>query len=363
VKRRLASCCALLALALASPALGASSPAVANGAATGTVTALSGSSFTIQTAGPRVGVVNAMTRAAIGITNHSYPYVWAGGHAQAGIASTGTKGRHKGFDCSGSVAAVLAGAGIWPAGSGVPNDAGIIGTLRRQGLIAPGVGTGPVEVTLYDHPGVHIFMNIDGRFFGTSDGAGGGNPHGGAGWLDDGAPDAASRAYRAYHFLPSVLHSSTNAGHIVSFQLGALSTPPVIELGDRVQVNYAESRAGSLFATSIAYPGSTTTTGTVSSIAADGSSFTLQTSAGQTLTLALPNPDIAQGLGVGDTVQVVYTTSGGTSTARVVTVTATAPAPPGGDSTGSSGPTGNGVDNGGYQGGGYPGDGSPGGGY
>ena len=37
-------------------------------------------------------------------------------------------------------------------------------------MIAPGVGKGPLEVTLWDHPTVHIFMNIDGRFFGTSDG-------------------------------------------------------------------------------------------------------------------------------------------------------------------------------------------------
>jgi hypothetical protein len=301
-----------------------------------------------------VGVVNAMTRTANGITNHNYPYVWAGGHSQAGIASKGTKGRRVGFDCSGSVAAVLAGAGIWPAGSGVPNDAGVVATLRREGVIAPGVGTGPVEVTLYDRPGVHIFMNIDGRFFGTSDGGGGGNRHGGAGWLDDGAPDASRRAYKPYHFLPSVLRSSTNAGHIASFQLGALSVPPVIEIGDNVQVTYTENRAGSLLATAIAYPGSSTATGTVGSIADDGTSFIIQTSAGQTLSLALPNPEIAQSLAVGDTVQVTYTTSGTTLTARLVTVTATAPAAPsGGDGSGSYGGDGNGSDPVGYPGGGY----------
>ncbi len=352
--RRFAPCCALLALALPSAAVASSAHAVASGAATGTVTALSGSSFTIQTAGPRVGVVNAMTRAAAAITTHSYPYVWAGGHSQAGIASRGTKGRRVGFDCSGSVAAVLAGAGIWPAGSGVPNDAGVIATLRREGLIARGVGTGPVEVTLYDHPGVHIFMNIDGRFFGTSDGAGGGNPRGGAGWLDDGAPDAASRAYKAYHFLPSVLRSSTNAGHIVSFQLGGLSAPPVIELGDKISVSYAESQAGSLFATSITYPGAATATGTVSSIAGDGSSLILQTSAGQTLAMALPDPQMAPSLAVGDTVEVTYTTSGSALTARLVTVTASAPAVPSSPAgNGGYGGDGSGIDNGGYQGGGY----------
>jgi hypothetical protein len=117
-------------------------------------------------------------------------------------------------------------------------------------------------VTLYDHPGVHIFMNIDGRFFGTSDGAGGGNPNGGAGWLDDGAPDASRRAYRAYHFVPSVLRSSTTAGHIVSFQLAALAEPTALQIGDTVQVAYQENRGGSLFATSLTYPGSTAAAGT-----------------------------------------------------------------------------------------------------
>ena len=224
--------CALLlpSVAPAASAHAASTPsirAVAHGSVTGTITALSGSSFTIQTAGRRTGVVNALTAAAAHVTGQDYPYVYGGGHAQAGIASIGIKGpgyngKRIGYDCSGSVAAVLAGSGLWPAGGGVPNDAGIIAELLHDHLITRGAGTGPVEVTLYDHPGVHIFMNIDGRFFGTSDGGGGGNPHGGAGWLDDGAPDASGRGYKPYHFFPWVLKGSTTAGHIDSFELGAL---------------------------------------------------------------------------------------------------------------------------------------------
>ena len=61
---------------------------------------------------------------------------------------------------------MLADAGVWPAGSGVPADNGVIAQLRSEHLIARGTGT----VTLYDGPGVHIFMSIEGRFFGTSDG-------------------------------------------------------------------------------------------------------------------------------------------------------------------------------------------------
>ncbi|MBV8429913.1 MAG: hypothetical protein JO244_02035 [Solirubrobacterales bacterium] len=333
MKRRFA-CCWALTLALGIPTVASASPrSVASGSAAGTVTALSGSSFTIQTSGRRVGVVNALTSAAASVTKQDYPYVYGGGHAQAGIASVGLKGpgyngHRKGYDCSGSVAAVLAGAALWPGGSGVPNDAGIIATLRQERLIVPGVGTGPVEVTLYDHPGVHIFMNIDGRFFGTSDGGGGGDPRGGAGWLDDGAPDASSRAYKAYHFVASVLRSSTNAGHIVSFQLATLATAPALELGDTVEVSYKESSAGSLFATTLRFPGATTAAGTVSSIAPDGSSFTLQTSAGQALTLTAPDQQLTQDLTIGDSVQVTYTSNGATLTLRDVTVTATAPGAP-----------------------------------
>ncbi len=280
-----------------------------------------------------------MVVAAGNVTRHDYPYVYGGGHAQAGIASTGLsrRGHRVGFDCSGSVAAVLAGAGLWPAGGGVPSDAGVIATLRQDGLIARGVGTGPVEVTLYDHPGVHIFMSIDGRFFGTSDGGGGGNPRGGAGWLDDGAPDASSRAYKTYHFLPSVLRSSTNAGNIVSFQLASLQTPPVLQLGDTVEVSYEENRAGSMLATAIGYPGAVISTGTVAALAPDSSSFTLQTVSGQTLTLSVITPQVIQNVAAGDTVQVTYTASGSTLTLRALTITASSPVPPPPDGTPGTG--------------------------
>jgi hypothetical protein len=264
-----------LVIASAWPAMtgAASARTVFAGSATGTVITVSGTSFTIQTPGQRIGVVNAMTAAANSITKRDYPYVYGGGHAQAGIASVGIRGpgyngRRVGFDCSGSVAAVLAGAGLWPAGAGVPNDAGIIATLTSERLIARGIGKGPVEVTLYDDPGVHIFMNIDGRFFGTSDGGGGGDPRGGAGWLDDGAPDASSRVYKAYHFLPSVLRASTSSGHVLSFQAEALAGAGAgVQLGESVHVTYQEDSSGELIATAVAFPGATTTSGTVTAIA------------------------------------------------------------------------------------------------
>ena len=193
-------------------AVAAQSRTVARAQAAGTIVSVQWSQFTIQTGSRRLPITGALTAAANTVTAGDFPYVYGGGHAEAGTASIGIKGpgytgHTVGYDCSGSVAAVLSGAGLWEPGNGVPNDAGIIAQLRQQKLIARGVGTGAQEVTLYDDPGVHIFMNIDGRFFGTTDG-GSGNPlqrNGGASWLDDGAPDAHSRAYHPWHLLPAAL--------------------------------------------------------------------------------------------------------------------------------------------------------------
>ena len=91
--------------------------------------------------------------------------------------------------------------------------------------------------------------------------------------------------------------------------------------------------------------GAVTTTGTVTSIAADGSSFTLQASDGSSLTLSPSSPGLVAALAVGDGIQVTYTTnatSPGMLLARTVTVTASAPATtgptaaPGGPATPSS---------------------------
>jgi hypothetical protein len=337
-KRKLVGACVLAAL-LALPAVAAaaawrrSAPSVrivARGSVSGAVTAIGDSSFTVQTPGRAVGVVNALIAAANRVTGRAYPYVYGGGHAQAGIASVGIKGpgytgHTLGYDCSGSVAAVLAAGGLWPGGSDVPNDAGIVSQLLAEGLIARGAASGPVGVTLYDNPGVHIFMNIDGRFFGTSDGGGGGNRHGGAGWLDDGAPDAFSPTYKRYHLLPSVLRNSTNAGHSVTFQLP--QDPSVIgamQLGDKVEVSYAQTSSGTIVANSLSYRGAITATGTVQSIAAGG--FTIQTSSGTTVTLTTIGSADLQSLAVGDTVQVLYTKSPSGAVARTIQVTASAPA-------------------------------------
>jgi hypothetical protein len=248
VKRLAATVCALVcALAL---------PAAAQAAeASGTVVSVSRHSFSIEVGGARMSVVGALTQAATDITAGDFPYVYGGGHADAGIASIGIKGpgyngRRIGFDCSGSVAAVLSSAGVWQPATGVPNDAGIIAQLKQEHLIARGAGHGATEVTLYDDPGVHIFMNIDGRFFGTSDGGGGGNPNGGAGWLDDGAPDASSHTYKAYHLIPSVLGAQTTYERGLTFQVGG-SKDESLELGQVVHVGYTVAPNGKLKAQKI----------------------------------------------------------------------------------------------------------------
>ncbi len=297
---------------------------------TGAVTAISPSSLTIQTNGRRTGVINALTEAADAITKDDYAYVWGGGHAQAGVASIGIKGpgyngHRVGYDCSGSVAAVLAGAGLWPAGSPVPSDAGIITQLLQERLIARGVGQAPDEVTLYDDPGVHIFMSIDGRFFGTSDG-GAGNSKGGPTWLADGAPDASDRVYKRYHLLPSVLQDQTTYGQSFSFQL----SPSAVgiddyAIGDDLKVSYVEAGSGAMIARTIGFVGAITISGTVTSIAPDESSFVVETAAGQSLTLSTDDfTDLISGVQVGDQVQVVYTKMAqGSLTAHSVLITTT----------------------------------------
>jgi hypothetical protein len=260
--RRLASIvCGLIGVLVLCSSAVAAPPAPATGPtethASGTVIGVARGSFAIESDGGRMSVVNALNNAANLVTGGDFPYVYGGGHAQAGIASIGIKGpgyngRRIGFDCSGSVAAVLAGAGVWEPTSGVPNDAGIIAQLLSEHLIARGAGRGASEVTLYDDPGVHIFMNVDGRFFGTSDGGGGGNPAGGAGWLEDGAPDATSHHYKRYHLRLSMIGEQTTFERILTFQTtGHPTVAHGLELGTDVRVGYTQTPNGRMTAQGI----------------------------------------------------------------------------------------------------------------
>jgi hypothetical protein len=294
------------------------------------VTTLSGTLVTLHTPGRRTGVVDTLSRAATKITHQDYPYVYGGGHSRAGVASVGMpgpgyNGHRRGYDCSGSVAAVLVAGGLWPAGTGVPNDAWMIRQLRDSHLIVPGAGRSPVEVTLYDDPGSHIFMSVDGRFFGTSDGGGGGDKRGGAGWLNDGAPDATAPWYRRWHFRMSALRGSLGSGHDVTFDLSVLGTVTgQLHVGQQLQVAYTERQSGKFLASSVQPPHGSTTIGTVSLIAIDGSTFTVQGSGGRSRTFSLAtDPAALELISLGHQVRVVYTRHGSTLNARLVTVTST----------------------------------------
>lgn len=307
-------CLLFCAVVVPSVAVAANTTSV-QGMAKGQITWIGRTNLTIQTGGRLGGVINVMTAAANTFARRGYPYVWGGGHNAAGFASIGVRGgpgfdgHRQGFDCSGAVAAVMSSAGVWPAGSGVPNDAGVISYLLGQGVIAPGPGTAPNEVTLYDHPGAHIFMNINGRFFGTSDG-GHGNPSGSPTWLDDGAPDAVSQKFKRYHVLASVLKNRASYGHFFSFQIG--KHPKLLlgaEVGDTVRVSYAGTRTGAIAPTAVTYVGAATQLGTVIAIAADRSSMTIQTGTGKTLTFATSLvPSLVDPLQTGDGIQVTYST-------------------------------------------------------
>lgn len=222
----------------------------------GTIIAIHGDAFTVQGPGRRLPVVNALIAAANEVTAGDYPYVYGGGHPEAGIPNIGLpgpgyNGRRVGFDCSGSVAAVLAGGGLWQPESGVPADNGVIAQLLSEHLIAPGPGHGPTEVTLYDDPGVHIFMRIDGRYFGTSDGyaENASQRRGGAGWLNDGAPDTTRRIYKRYHVLVWLLTRPTTYSPTLTFK----AAPGVgrLSLGESVHVSYIQPVAGSMTARSV----------------------------------------------------------------------------------------------------------------
>ena len=236
------------------------------GVASGTVSAIGPwqSTLTIQLHARRMNTVSALQHAADDVTARDYPYVWAGGHDAAGVASTGgvkpRRGRHPkqppiGFDCSGSVAAVLAGAGVWTPGAPVPNDADLVRALLRAHVLAKGAGSGPTEVTLFDKPGIHVFMRINGRYFGTSDGLHGNasQTNRGAGWLDDGAPDARSSAFKRYHLKPTVLAATALYGQSLTFAIPASGSRLIdgVSPGDRVRVSYRTGGDGSLTARAV----------------------------------------------------------------------------------------------------------------
>jgi hypothetical protein len=108
------------------------------------------------------GMLARAYQAMEAIHNKHYPYVWGGGHGAAGVPSGG------GFDCSGSVVAVLAAAGMgFRPGGGTATS----GALMSWGK--PGQGE---HLTVWCNP-THVFIIVDGHHWGTGDwGKGWGGP-------------------------------------------------------------------------------------------------------------------------------------------------------------------------------------------
>jgi hypothetical protein len=225
--------------------LAAAGAVAATSTITGTIVATHPADFIIRTEGSNGGKLNQMVSYADKLEAKNYPYVFGGGHAKVGVASGG---RAKGFDCSGVVAAVLAAGGLWPKGSSVPGDAGVVQQLMKDKLIATGPASGPYQIALFDKPGKDIQMKIGGRFFGTGVGS-----RGGAGWLDDGI--LGFPGYKEYHVLPSVLHEHSSDGNYMTFSFGSAGSQETIAdevtVGAKVQVSYAEAGSSSIRAESV----------------------------------------------------------------------------------------------------------------
>ena len=107
--------------------------------------------------GSKEEMIAAMIAAANKIDRAGYKYVWGGGHNSSFSGP---------YDCSGAVSAVLRAAGLLDRPM-------VSGEFMRWGRPGPGA------VTIYANPG-HMYMSINGRFFGTSRA----NPGGGAGWFN-----------------------------------------------------------------------------------------------------------------------------------------------------------------------------------
>lgn len=131
------------------------------GGSSANISMLAGGRFVSSSTDPKGAPagLKLLVNMANAISSHDYPYLWGGGHNDTFSPP---------YDCSGSVSAVLHAAGLLSA----PLTSSGFATYGDQG---PGK-----YVTLYDNPGVHVFMSIDGNYFGTSTAE---NPGGGANWM------------------------------------------------------------------------------------------------------------------------------------------------------------------------------------
>lgn len=116
------------------------------------------------------GALGRMAQSAAQIASRHYSYAWGGGHNASFSPTAGSghgSGPGVGYDCSGAVSKVL-------------HDGGALGgsPLTSGGLMSWGQSGKGKQVSVFAGP-AHTFMQIAGRYFGTSTQ----NSGGGAGWL------------------------------------------------------------------------------------------------------------------------------------------------------------------------------------
>jgi hypothetical protein len=149
-------------------------------------------------------VLQDITEAANAIAAKRYPYSWGGGHnstfspSLGGSQDGGGGPQVVGFDCSGSVSAVLYAAGLLTS----PQVAGdMLNAISKY--TDPGVAPGNDGVTIFACP-THTFMKIGTQYWGTTDG-GSPAPGGGAGWDPDQATSTYLAGFQAAHIKPATL--------------------------------------------------------------------------------------------------------------------------------------------------------------
>jgi hypothetical protein len=106
---------------------------------------------------PAGSAIARMLAEATRLTDANDGYLYGGGHTTLGVATNGC------FDCSGSVSAVLGAGGFLTSPQ---SSESIIQALGKS--VLPGKGSGTPECTIWCDPHTHVFMSLNGQYFGTS---------------------------------------------------------------------------------------------------------------------------------------------------------------------------------------------------
>lgn len=199
---------------------------------------------------PKSGsLMSAIINSADSISAANFPYVWGGGHTSIGVpdkgdvGADGNTGAFIGYDCSGSVSAVLGAAGLLQSPE---STQGMIQALGKYAVA--GRGSGNPEVTIWINPATHVFLEINGQYWGTSIGMGASPNHtngrennasSGPTWWKKGssAPDTSS--FTPYHIPRTYLATPTTSSATVK---NATTAPPET-MYDTANVTVASTRS------------------------------------------------------------------------------------------------------------------------